>query len=150
MFPSPTPTTFASKRGVLGLTLPTASILDSILHLSNSVTNTDTSTTVQEIQTQAWEMNTRFTSMHQLPNDEIAQIILLTATYYTHAISTLTPFSNLLSPDQLSSIYHLIVAVPLSRWQEVPGIFLWVCFSLLFFTSPSSPLKPNPIDLIQG
>lgn len=138
MFPFPTPTSFASKRGVLGLTLSTTSILDSILHLSNTITSTSTDTsdtmTVQEIQSQAWEMNTRFTSLHQLPNDEIAQIILLTATYYTHAISTLTPFSTLLSPSQLYEIYHLIVAVPLSRWQEIPGIFLWILTTL----SPST------------
>jgi hypothetical protein len=159
MFPFPTPTTFASKRGVLGLTLSTSSILDFILHLSNTITSTHTSITdavtenitVQEIQSQAWEMNTRFTSLHQLPNDEIAQIILLTATYYTHAISTLTPFSNLLSPSQLYEIYNLIIAVPLSRWQEVPGIFLWVCFlSIPFpfppfhFSSLSPTLSPSP------
>jgi hypothetical protein len=75
----------------------------------------------------------------QVLPDEIAQIVILAAMHYTHAIATLTPFANLLSPEQVYEVYGLVVAVPLSRWQQIPGIFLWVCF-----LSPFTSLSPSP------
>ena len=149
VFPLPTATSFASKRAVPGLTLSTSSSLESVLHHFNSVTfiTTDarSTTTVQETQFQVWEMNTGVRTyslgIERIP-DEIAQIMLLTATYYTHAISTLTRFSNMLSPEQLSSTYHLILAVPLSRWQEIPGIFLCERFPPPLLYNPYHVFKP--------
>jgi hypothetical protein len=50
----------------------------------------------------------------------------LTAIIYCEAIINYAPFSMACTPDDLDMIYSTMDLVPITRWMQIPGIWLWM------------------------
>jgi hypothetical protein len=139
----------------LGISLPTAQILDDVRFLTTSVVNLKSSPSSEEskvkfLATVHW-IHTRLTSpssyleidpsldeTHPDP-DPIYQTVHVTALIYTTAILTRTPLSLAWTPAHLATLWSQMWRVPLSRWKKIPGIFFFV----LLVASPFTRDKPE-------
>jgi hypothetical protein len=50
----------------------------------------------------------------------------LTAIVYCESIINYTPFSVVWTPDDLDRIYSTMNLVPVTRWTQIPGVWLWM------------------------
>ncbi|KAE9378640.1 hypothetical protein N431DRAFT_363266 [Stipitochalara longipes BDJ] len=127
------PTTYKQTRGTLNLSMASAEILDDVRFLTLSITSSDARPSTSKIQSTASWLHKQLEAIPVLINisqtpgaDLVFDIIRTTALIYTNCIATLTPFTNAYTPDGLLSILDKIATVGLSRWKEMPGIFLWI------------------------
>lgn len=135
------PTTYRQTRKTLGLDVTAAKILDDVRFLTLSITSPDAQAGTSKIQSAASWLHKQLeiipvqTNVLSSPEYEpVLDIILTTALIFTNCIFTLSPFTNAYNPTQLLSLLDKISAVGLSRWKEIPGIFLWI----LLVACPSS------------
>jgi hypothetical protein len=142
------PTTFAQSRETLSLSLAAAEILDDIRFLTLSITSQDSQSSTSKIQSTASWLHKQ---LEQIPtpstsnpsdSDLFFTIIHTTALIYTQCISTLSPFTNAYTSSALHALLSQIWLVPLAKWKEIPGIFLWV----LLVACPSA----GNVDELQG
>jgi hypothetical protein len=129
----PSPTTYTQTRETLNLCIPAAKILDDMRFLTLSITSPNLISSTSKIQATASWLNKQMEVIpiptnisDTLEADPILEIIRITALTYTNCISTLTPFTDAYTPTQLFSLLDKISVVGLSRWKEIPGIFLWI------------------------
>jgi hypothetical protein len=127
------PTTYKQTQEFLNLSMTTAEILDDVRFLTLLITSSDVQSSTSHIQsTASWfheklEATPISTNTSYTPEaDLVFEIIHTTALTYTNCIATLTPFTNAYTPEELHSILSKIGIVDLSRWKEIPGIFLWI------------------------
>jgi hypothetical protein len=135
------PTTYKQSKEILGLIVTAAEILDDVRSLTLSINSTDSKASTSQSQSTASWLHKQLEIIPVLNNvssslekELVLNIILTTALVYTNCIATLTPFTNAYTPSQLLSLLDKISAVGLTRWKEVPGIFLWI----LLVACPSS------------
>ncbi|KAH8594201.1 hypothetical protein B0O99DRAFT_687841 [Bisporella sp. PMI_857] len=143
-------TPFVDIRQRWGLDSAAAEILDAVRDLTVTILSsslTDSEISTQDILTKAHSIHARLLTSYQSPNSSssttetslITTTVHFAALTYVTSISTLTPLSSLEPPAYLSSptiqqMFHTtICAVSLSRWKQLPGIFLWI----LLVISPS-------------
>jgi hypothetical protein len=135
--------------------LVAAEMLDAVRDLTVAILSsllTDCKISTQDILTKAHSIHGRLLTSYCPPNSSslttenslITTTIYLAAHTYVTSISTLTPLSSLDPPAYLSSptiqqtFYTSICAVSLSRWKQIPGVFLWI----LLVASPTSGNNP--------
>jgi hypothetical protein len=142
------PATFVQTRESLNLSLAAAEILDDVRFLTLSITSPDHQPSTSKIQSTASWLHKQ---LEQIPiptipepseSDIILTILRTTALTFTHCIATLSPFTNAYTPSALSSLLSQISSIPLIRWKQIPGIFLWV----LLVACPSA----GNTDEVQG
>ena len=73
------------------------------------------------------------------PEDSIYQACRSTALIYSTAILTRTPLSLSCTPSLFHSLWASMWRVPLPRWKQIPGIFIWI----LLVASPYARDKPE-------
>ncbi len=56
----------------------------------------------------------------------IHECCLLTAIVYCKAIISYVPFSVACTPDELDKIYSTMNLVPIKRWMQISGVWLWM------------------------
>ncbi|KAH8594979.1 hypothetical protein B0O99DRAFT_687293 [Bisporella sp. PMI_857] len=128
------PTTFKDNISAFKLTPEAADILDDVSFLSTSLTSTQPPPTTNKVISTASWLHSRISSLPIQPSKKnsseaaVADTIRLCAIVYTSCISTLTPFASPppVSLSLLPIIKKNIAKVPLARWKEIPGVFLWV------------------------
>ena len=69
-----------------------------------------------------------------LDTDLIFETIRIAALIYSSCIMTLTPFVGRRNQPLMRELCSNILQVPLVRWKEIPGIFLWI----LLIAAPSA------------
>jgi hypothetical protein len=69
-----------------------------------------------------------------LANDMIYQTCRAAATIYTTAILSRKPLSEACTSSLLSDVWKTMWRVPLSRWKQIPGVFLFVLLVVNPFT----------------
>jgi hypothetical protein len=142
------PTTFAQSRETLSLSLAAAEILDDIRFLTLSITSPDSQSSTSKIQSTASWLQKQLervptpSALNPSESDLFLIIIHTTALTYTKCISTLSPFANAYTSSSLHALLSQIWLIPLARWKEIPGIFLWV----LLVACPSA----GNVDELQG
>jgi hypothetical protein len=133
--------TFQKTRNLLGLTPEAADILDDIRFLTLSIIAPRSTTKTAKIQSTASWLHTRINSLptaahpassKALDCAHIATVIQHSALIYTASISTPMPFTlaSRTSLISLALIKSHIRQVDMTRWKEIPGIFLWVLLIL--------------------
>jgi len=137
----PSPQTFQQSGDGLKLSLAAADMLDDIRFLTLSVTASPNSSSTSKIQSTASWLHNR---LQDLPHpritstspevDVVADTIHIASLAYTSAIMNLTPFSQSLERPMIRDLNRNLAAVPMARWKEIPGIFLWI----LLVMCPSS------------
>jgi hypothetical protein len=137
------PITYQHTPDVLNLSTAAAEILDDVQFLTLSITSTDPSIqpSTSKIQSTASWLHKQLelipvpTNIIDTPSSElILDILRSTALIYSSCIATLTPFTNAYTEFELLELLDKISAVGLTRWKEIPGIFLWI----LLVACPSS------------
>jgi hypothetical protein len=78
-----------------------------------------------------WTHNRIISLPPQLPStdpvsDAIYETVRLTSLIYSSSILSLSPLSNSASGSQIPELAEMIWKVELSRWKQMPGIFLWI------------------------
>ncbi|PVH69501.1 hypothetical protein DL98DRAFT_661640 [Cadophora sp. DSE1049] len=73
------------------------------------------------------------------PEDFIYQACRSTAIIYSSAILTRTPLSISCTPHLFQQLWKSMWRVPLQRWKQIPGIFIWI----LLVASPFARDKPE-------
>ena len=142
------PTTFAQSRETLSLSLAAAEILDDIRFLTLSITSQDSQSNTSKIQSTASWIHKQLERIPtpSTPNPSESELFLIiihtTALTYTKCISTLLSFTNAYTSSSLHALLSQIWLIPLARWKEIPGIFLWV----LLVACPSA----GNVDELQG
>jgi hypothetical protein len=135
--------TFQQCCDHLDVDLATAEILDDVRLLTLCITSEyfdyTKKNTSSKVQNTALSINRR---LHALPaistrpseTEVIHEAIRIATLIYTNCIMTLIPFFNSSDKLLLQILYETVMRVPLSRWKEIPGIFLWI----LLVAAPSS------------
>ena len=120
--------TFRDSIDTLGIDPEAAMILDDIRFLTLSITSPTSSTKVIKIQSTASWLHNRVASLPPLTSKTETELInssvRLSALVYTSCIVSLTPFTQV--THHLAEIKKHISRVPMSRWKNIPGIFLWI------------------------
>ncbi|KAG4441347.1 hypothetical protein IFR05_003161 [Cadophora sp. M221] len=73
------------------------------------------------------------------PEDFLCQACRVAAIIYSSAIITRTPLSMACTPQLLQQLWVTMWRVPLPRWKQIPGIFLWI----LLVANPFARDKPE-------
>ncbi|KAH7355321.1 hypothetical protein BKA65DRAFT_498137 [Rhexocercosporidium sp. MPI-PUGE-AT-0058] len=74
-----------------------------------------------------------------LPEDFLSRACRAAAIIYSSAIITKTPLSMACTPHMLQDLWVTMWRVPLPRWKQIPGIFLWI----LLVANPFARDKPE-------
>jgi len=147
-------TPFVDIRYRWGLELVAAEILDSVRDLTVSVLSSSLpycKFSTSDILTKAHSIHSQLlTSYLPHSSNPTTETSLITATihhaaiFYVTSITSLTPLSSLNSQSDFSPptiqqrFQSALCAVPLSRWKQLPGIFLWI----LLVACPSCKYDP--------
>lgn len=132
--------TFSSSAEELGIRKETATILDDIRFLLLSTTKqVNRPTTAQERtklkKTATWTRD-RTSSLPSgnepdspLANDFVYKSCRTAALAYCRAITEHTPLSQACTTLDLSQLWTSMWHISLTRWKQIPGIFLWILLS---------------------
>lgn len=78
-------------------------------------------------------------SMSEPTSDPVYQAIRQAALLYATAIVERQPFSKVVSLEKFYELWTLVWRVPLTRWQSLVGIFLWIIIIIL----PTAATTPH-------
>lgn len=131
---------FVDSTSDLQISPETASILDDMRFLTTSVISMtkDELSSPQEkakfVATATW-IHKRLSSPVDpaLAGDFIYQSVRAVATAYSAAILSRTPLSQACNAQNLRQLWMNMWRIPLSRWKQTPGIFIWVVLTVTPF-----------------
>lgn len=132
--------TFQQSAGSLDLSLGAAEILDDVQALTLLITPYPlTKTPTAKIQSTASWANKQLQlspsiSTPATDSESIFETIRLAALVYSTCIMSLIPFYSPQHEPLLHELNDNLSRVSLTRWKEIPGIFLWI----LLIAAPSS------------
>ncbi|KAE8441055.1 hypothetical protein EG329_005917 [Mollisiaceae sp. DMI_Dod_QoI] len=133
--------TFRHDRVVLGLSDEATEILDDVRFLTLSITSASDQSSTSKIQSTAGWLHKQISSSPPFiitPDTPLITIITSTirliTVLYTLSISTLIPLSHLWTSSLLEQFYRHLFSISMSKWKEIPGIFLWI----MLVASPGS------------
>jgi hypothetical protein len=131
---------FVDSTSDLQISPETASILDDMRFLTTSVismTKDELSSPQEKVKfvaTATWIHKRLSSSVDPaLAGDFIYQSVRAVATAYSAAILSRTPLSQACNAQNLRQLWMNMWRIPLSRWKQTPGIFIWVVLTVTPF-----------------
>jgi len=134
--------TFQAHQEILGISKETAVILDNMRFLLlATVKGVDRPVTAQDrskirktaVWTREWLVNlpTGPEPDNHLSQDFVYQSCRVAAHIYCRAIAEHTSLSKACEIQDLAQLWGNVWRVSLSRWKQIPGIFLWILLSAI-------------------
>jgi hypothetical protein len=110
----------------MGLRNTAAKILDDVRFLTTSITSVG-NVSISKIQsTASWLHNRLVTDSGSLESDYMLNTIQLAALIYSWSIMNVSPISQFEQISVREQLFSQMMQVSLSRWKNMPGIFLWI------------------------